>query len=704
MKKFTLFLFLNVFVLGLMAQPFLGVSWVGWHNEPSSDNPGYANTPYDKAEYTAIKAPDGWAYADITDAASFDATWGILGDSMAVANATNTDGGDLFDLGSGNTFGSAWKAVHDGANLYVLLKYWDVNGQANADSRSWEICTQPTSPDRHEPTFKAAQDSAENVKVAYENQAYARVIELGGGKALFKDGAVSEFAASVGNADGSLGGPDGAKYLRGGWGANDFGLTSLAVATHFWDVDADGTIRAIMVMPFDGALAYPADPANLEGDYIAVEPGDKISFEVKSNALTGEDAKVEYWWSSTQNNAYASNYYAGYLTLEGDGGGAADEPAILGVSWVGWHNEPSYEGVTGYADNPYDNPEVTVYKAPATWDYTTITDDAGFDATWDILGDSMAVANATNTDGGDIFDLGSGNTFGSAWKAVHDGANLYVLLKYWDVNSQANADSRSWEICTQPTSPVRHEATFQAAQDSAENVRISYENQAYARVVELGGGKALFKDGAVSEFAASIGLSAGSLGGPDGAKYLRGGWGANDHGLTSLAVQTHYWNVDAENTIRAILVMPFDGALAYPADMTNLEGDFIPLQEGDTIAFEVKSNALTGEDAKVEYWWSSDQNNAYASNFYVGHMTISSEQVVTSVRNNLLKNVNVYTYNNFLRIKGMQNVDVSIYSVNGTLVKSVQNVSGQLNISELPKGLYIVKLNDIPAGFKVIKE
>ena len=707
MKKFTFILFLNVFVLGLMAQPFLGVSWVSWDNEPDYDGvTGYADNPYDKSVYTAIKAPTDWVYDGITDAATFDATWNILGDSMAVANPTNVAGGDIFDLGAESpTFGSAWKAVHDGTNLYVLLKYWDFSGQADADSRSWEIMTQPTSIDRHEPTLTAAQDSAEGVRIAYENQAYARFIELGGGKALFKDGTVGEFAASIGLAEPSVKGGSDPAYYVGGWGANDFGLTSLALVTHFWDMDADGTIRAIMVMPFDGALAYPADPADLEGDFIDAQPGDTISFEVKSNATTATpDDKVEYFWNSDKNNGYASNYYSGYLVLEGEGG-TGDAAPLLGVSWVGWDNEPDYTDVTGYADNPYENPELTIKKAPDTWSYAGIADDASFDATWNILGDSMAVANPTNVAGGDIFDLGADNpTFGSAWKGVHDGENLYILLKYWDLSGQANADSRSWEIMTQPTSIGRHEPTFTAAQDSAEGVRVAYENQAYARFIELGGGKAVFKDGTVGEFAASIGLAEPSVKGGSDPAYYVGGWGANDFGVTSLALVTHFWDMDADGTIRAIMVMPFDGALAYPADPTDLEGDYISLVEGQTIALEVKSNATTGADDKVEYFWASDKNNGYASNYYVGHVTISSEQLGTSVRKNLLNNVNVYTYNNFLRIKGMQNVDVRIYSVNGTLVKSVQNVTGQFSISELPKGLYIVKLNDIPAGFKVIKE
>ncbi len=686
-------------------QTFSGVSWVNWNNEPDyADVTGYADNPYDNPVVEVIQAPDGWT--PVADVAGFDATWGILGDSLAVANLTsNGVAGDLFDLGSETpSFGAAWKAVHDGANLYILLKYWDVNSQADAGSLSFEIMAQPTSPVRHEPTFLAASDSTEAAVVAYQNMAYARIVELGGGKAVFKDGAVSEYAGSVGLSRVDQTGGRG--YFSADWGANEHGLLGLAQASHFWDA-TDGVIRAVMVMSFDGALGYPSDPANLEGEYMAVEVGDTIAFDVKSNSLVGGtegDNKVEYFWAADKNNGYASNYYSGHLILKG-----SEEPAgettFSGVSWVNWNNEPDYADVTGYADNPYENPEVTIKKAPGAW--TPVADVAGFDATWSILGDSMAVANLTsNGVAGDLFDLGGENpSFGAAWKGVHDGANFYVLLKYWDVNSQADAGSLSFEIMAQPTSPVRHEPSFVAASDSAAEAIVAYQNMAYARIVELGGGKAVFKDGAVSEYAGSVGLSRVDQTG--GRGYFSANWGANEHGLLGLAQASHFWDA-TDGVIRAVMVMSFDGALGYPADPTDLEGDYNAIQVGETFAFDVKSNSLVGGtegDNKVEYFWAADKNNGYASNYYSGHLTLSEEEIgVVGINNRYTSDISVYVFNDFLNFKGLeQPTDVKVYSITGSLVKFVEKASGQINISDLVDGVYLVKLAGEPVGFKVIK-
>ena len=103
----------------------------------------------------------------------------------------------------------------------------------------------------------------------------------------------------------------------------------------------------------------------------------------------------------------------------------------------------------------YENPEVTIYKAPSTW--TPVADVASFDATWDILGDAHLVANPTATAGGDLFDLEGDGTFGAEWKGIHDGQNFYLFLKYYDTNSPADAATKTFEIMAQPTSYMRHE-------------------------------------------------------------------------------------------------------------------------------------------------------------------------------------------------------------------------------------------------------
>ena len=702
MKRIATLFLLTLFAVAGIGQAFSGISWVNWNVEPDyPDVTGYAANPYDNPVVEVIQAPDGWN--PVADVAGFDATWGILGDSMAVAHLTsNGVAGDLFDLGSENpSFGAAWKAVHDGANLYILIKYWDVNAQADAGSLSFEVMAQPSWPVRHEPSFIAASDSAEAAVVAYQNMAYCRIVELGGGKAVFKDGAVSEYSATLGYSKVLQ---DFRGYWAANWGSNEHGLLALAQASHFWDA-TDGVIRAVMVMSFDGALGYPADPTDLAGDYLAVEVGDTIAFDIKSNSLVGgtaNDNKVEYFWASDKNQGYAANYYSGHLILKAPEGPKAT-PGFSGISWVNWNVEPDYPDVTGYADNPYDNPQVTIKQAPASW--SPVSDVASFDATWGILGDSMAVAHLTsNGVAGDLFDLGSENpSFGAAWKGVHDGANFYVLLKYWDVNAQADAGSLSFEIMAQPTSPVRHEYSFEAASDSAEAAVVAYQNMAYCRIVELGGGKAVFKDGAVSEYSATVGFNKVLQ---DFRGYYAANWGSNEHGLLALAQAAHFWDA-TDGVVRAVMVMSFDGALGYPADPTNLEGDYNAIQVGETFAFDVKSNSLVGgteNDNKVEYFWASDKNQGYAANYYSGHLTLSDEVIeVVSVQDRMASKVKVYIHHDYLNITGVETTDVDVYNITGARVKSVRNVTGPLNVSDLNDGIYIVKLKGISNGFKVVK-
>jgi hypothetical protein len=677
MKKLNLlFVLMMVSVISFGQVTFTGVNWVNWGNEPDyPDVTGYAENPYDakRKTYTVYKAPAAWA--PIASVADFDATWDVLGDAEYVDRAGNIPGGDIYDLGTDNTFGAAWKAVHDGSKMYVLLKYWDVNEQADANTRSFEVMAQPKDPVRHEPTFdKGVADE----DMAKKNMAYGRYVELGGGKALFvSPGTVNEYAASIG--------------LTGAWGANTPGLLALVEEDHFWDADA-GIIRAVLVMSFgsgESALSYPDDPEAVEGARTGIGEGDTFAFDVKSNAKVS-DANSEYWWSADKNNGYASNYYSGHVTLSSQVLGEDPTPSYVftGVNWVNWGNEPDYEGVTGYAENPYDDKRktYTVYKAPAAW--SPVSDVASFDATWDVLGDAEYVDRAGNIPGGDLYDLGTDNTFGAAWKAVHDGSSMYVLLKYWDVNNQADDNTRSFEIMAQPKDPVRHEPTFNQGVDDEDMAK---KNMAYGRYVELGGGKALFvSPGTVNEYAASIGLT--------------GAWGANTPGLLALVEEDHFWDADA-GIIRAVLVMSFgsgESALSYPNDPGDVEGARTGIGVGATFAFDVKSNAKAS-DANSEYWWSADKNNGYASNYYSGHVTLSATELPTNISEIVLQRESrVYVYNGVAYVRGSEPVNLEVYNVLGARVKSAQDVR-ELSLKELNNGIYLIRVNGEREAIKVVK-
>ena len=688
MKRFTL-LFLFLFVAAWSyGQIIYGVSWVNWATEPD-----YAATPYNNPEVTVYKAPATWT--PVNNVASFDATWDVLGDAHNIANPTTIDGGDLFDLNGDATFGASWKAVHDGTNVYFLLKYLDKNGVTDDGSMTFEIMAQPTSPVRHEPSFLAAADSTADKTlsgasevVRYQNSSYARHVDLGGGKALFKDGLVSEYAASSGMVKNAW-----QNFVVGNWGANEAGLGALLDADHFWD-KTDGVIRAVYVMSLDGALSYPEDIANPTGARKAFKVGETFAFDIKSNALK-DAAKIEYFWSSNVNNGYASNYYSGHLTLSPQtiGGETETDHIIYGVSWVNWATEPDY------AATPYNNPEVTVYKAPATW--TPVNNVASFDATWDVLSDAHNIANPTTTAGGDLFDLNGDATFGASWKAVHDGTNVYFLLKYLDKNGVTDDGSMTFEIMAQPTSPVRHEPSFLAAADSTADKTLSgmsevvrYQNSSYARHVDLGGGKALFKDGLVSEYAASSGMVKNAW-----QNFVVGNWGANEAGLGALLDADHFWD-KTDGVIRAVYVMSLDGALSYPEDPGNLAGPRKAFKVGETFSFDIKSNALK-DAAKIEYFWSSNVNNGYASNYYSGHLTLSD--VVTAISEiRAQQQIRVYLNKDILYVKGAEPVNLEVYNVLGARVKTAKNVS-RLSMQDMQNGIYLVRVNNDQVAVKVAK-
>src|SRR5690606_37464623 len=155
---------------------------------------------------------------------------------------------------------------------------------------------------RHEPTFTAsAESTAENtwsgvdLVTHYQNSAYARAGELGGGKAVFNGGFVSAYEASVSIISKN----DCQHYCIVAWASNTWGLEALLDADHYWD-ETDGVIRAVLVMSLDGALSYPADLSDIEGERVALEVGETFAFDVKSNA-TAADGGVEYFWSADAN-------------------------------------------------------------------------------------------------------------------------------------------------------------------------------------------------------------------------------------------------------------------------------------------------------------------------------------------------------------------------------------------------------------------
>ncbi len=347
------------------------------------------------------------------------------------------------------------------------------------------------------------------------------------------------------------------------------------------------------------------------------------------------------------------------------------------VNWVNMADEPDY------AATPFDKPTYSALPTPADWTFNAETLD--FDAAWAAAGDEAFISKATNVVGGDPYDLGDGDTYGASWKAMYDETNLYVLIKWIGVDLGTDGFT-NLEIMFQPTAIDRYEPDFTAAAGD-----VVLQNHSYARYLELGGGKAVFKDALVTEVAASKGLTAQ--------------WSANEHALTELALATHYWVKDG-NMIKAVMVLPLNALSIPDAPFEDLSVrtplEIVPNET--KIAWDMKSNQRINEgtnDDKIEYCWSSNANNVYAVNYYAGYLLFAQDN--TSVTDISKEEVLVYYANNNLTISGIEPTDVKIYNLAGMLVGSYKNVTSGINLGDLNNGIYIVQLNNSNKAHKIVK-
>jgi hypothetical protein len=362
--------------------------------------------------------------------------------------------------------------------------------------------------------------------------------------------------------------------------------------------------------------------------------------------------------------------------------------ALIPTTWLAWATEPADSTPVGYVNHPYTKEVYVASVTPEGWVYDAFSMD--FDAAWNsVAGDAEPISklsNEANTPG-NLFD---GTTFGGFFKAAYDTNYVYLLLKYLDTDGQTDEGSRAFEIALQPVYYDRYEPDFIAAGSD-----VALQNNAYARYIELGGGKAVFSSAGVTDYSSSVGGPAGT-----GSR-----WATNEIGSLGLIAVDHFWS-DEAGIIKAIFVIDIKEVLSYAldplGDISNPENraylDIMNTPKNDTIAFEIKTNALVST-AKLEYWWGSHDNDSYCSLFYNGYM-IFEQPALDAVSKVTSSYIEVYVSNDVLRFKGVERTNVKIFSVNGQLVKSANNVS-EMNVGNLTNGVYFVRLDNSPKTFKV---
>lgn len=280
---------LNALIAGLMiagsvsAQLTAPMTPVGWGIISTTDDWSDVDNAEPKANVEI-----GLKASFVYDAGTFDfdATWeSIYGSANVIANNTKRPEGVTTDPENLET---SWKAFYNNDALFVLIKVDDPNTQVSA--ASFEVMYQTATADRFEPDFTAA--GTDIVKI---NNSYCRYMPLGGYKVKFDNESVSEIAGNAGN---------------GTWGNGTFD----PAAQSNYDFD-DVSTKYLLVLPFESALAYKADPYSADAP-VAFDPlvKSKISFDVKSNLTVGDGA-YEYFWNSTDNNGYGAIFYSGYLTF-----------------------------------------------------------------------------------------------------------------------------------------------------------------------------------------------------------------------------------------------------------------------------------------------------------------------------------------------------------------------------------------------------
>lgn len=360
---------------------------------------------------------------------------------------------------------------------------------------------------------------------------------------------------------------------------------------------------------------------------------------------------------------------------------------------VGWGASPSD---VDWSANAYTNDIVTIKMANANMDgvldISTLTAE-DLANIWDRLGDANLIAGQTDTNHDpDPFDLdenGDG-TFGACWKAFYDSQSLFIIYKF--VDSEGLSTARWFESAIQTKEYDRYEAGWQAAsQVDTTGVGYTLMNDQYGRFKELGGMKIKVDETeTVVENVTSIGQS--------------GTWG---NAIGGTAVGDVVTLLEADGTLWYVLQLDFADLKFYDDEWGTDDASNLVAMDPTTetiISFEPTSRA-TINDAEYAAWWHG-VNDGYKYVYYAGNIEFGDE-VFDPVGINATTAVSqksAYIYNDMLRLKGFDNpVDLNVYSITGQKIMSAKNVSGELNVSQLNEGVYIIMVDGSREAFKVLK-
>ena len=261
------------------------------------------------------------------------------------------------------------------------------------------------------------------------------------------------------------------------------------------------------------------------------------------------------------------------------------------------------------------------------------------------------------------------------WKAVYDDVNLYVLQKVTDDHiavTTSSATSESWElqISTYPDS-VPRSVYVPLAVDPTPTKTLD-QKQCLGYWTKLG----------------SYYLYADAIGAGHAIDYSQAYNG------------TINWSIPLPGGINAKFTQLDENnyTILWTLPLTALNS-FVPSKNA-AISIDVKVIDFDPDQVNsICASSNSDNDNVYMTMFYSGIGTFNETPISTNNVSMINNQDEVHLYPNPVKDKLSIQSDskinsVSIIDVNGRAVKSLGLINGQIDVKDIPKGLYIVKMQN----------
>ncbi len=335
-----------------------------------------------------------------------------------------------------------------------------------------------------------------------------------------------------------------------------------------------------------------------------------------------------------------------------------------------WMQTDSLEAEADQAK--YIRAAIKATQAPANFDAAS----ADFDAVWDVAGTEFTLGGIPEKR---IAKAGVDNgpaDFTGAFKVIYDDYSIYVLIKCTDEDiNNKDVVEIAWA----------QDLRIQAIADRA-LAQGAKKSNAYMRFAAFGGLKATFTASAFRD-AMLINFDAAGIGSVD--------WAGTNALLAANLLVDDKGATTGSGVVKRIIT------IGFPA----LTGVFRPdfdvdiwknLNAGKGISFDMKYNdydtadpkSANNEDQTGSYWWNARTDEAWYLTWHAGFL---APDVPSAVKNpDATKSI--FVNKTATKIELSELANGTIYNLAGKQIKEFRNVT-EVNISDLAKGVYIVKAN-----------